>query len=109
MSEWGWSDKDKREEMTDDKAWYLIAKDIDNGNQPVAMVHFRYDLDNDDEVLYWWVEGHVSTVFGVVHSAVQAFCCFRFIWRPCSILSEKLAALFGFLSAVLFIEVSGIS
>jgi hypothetical protein len=53
MSEWGWSDKDKREEMTDDKAWYLIAKDLDNGGQPVAMVHFRYDLDNDDEVLYW--------------------------------------------------------
>jgi hypothetical protein len=26
-SEWGWKDKDKREEMTEDKALYLIARD----------------------------------------------------------------------------------
>lgn len=54
-SEWGWSDKEKREEMTEDKAWYLLARDADNNNAPVAVVHFRFDLDNDDEVLYWFV------------------------------------------------------
>ena len=55
MSEWGWSDKDKREEMTDEKSWYLVAWDLDQNNAPVAAVHFRFDMDNDDEVLYWLV------------------------------------------------------
>ena len=55
VSEWGWSDKDKLDEMIDEKAWYLVARDVNNNNTPVACVHFRYDLDNDDEVLYWFV------------------------------------------------------
>jgi len=45
--------------MTDEKAWYLIAKDLDNNNLPVAMVHFRFDIDNDDEVLYWLADDYV--------------------------------------------------
>lgn len=49
-SEWGWSDKVKREEMEDPMAWHLIARDL--SGSPVADVHFRFDLDNDDEVLY---------------------------------------------------------
>jgi GNAT superfamily N-acetyltransferase len=53
MSEWGWNEKDKRDEMTDDRAWYLIAKDnSDDSGRPVALVHFRFDIDNGDEVLY---------------------------------------------------------
>ena len=50
-SQWGWSDKQKREEMTEEAAWYLIAYDAEQ--KPVAVCHFRFDIDNDDEVLYW--------------------------------------------------------
>ncbi|XP_074662862.1 uncharacterized protein LOC141915278 [Tubulanus polymorphus] len=48
-SEWGWKDKEKYEEMTEDKAWYLIARSED---KPVGFVHFRFDLEEGDEVLY---------------------------------------------------------
>lgn len=48
--DWGWKDSVKREEMTEDKAWYLIARDQDK--KPVAFVHFRFDLEVDQEVLY---------------------------------------------------------
>jgi hypothetical protein len=50
-SEWGWKDKDKREEMTEDKALYLIARD--STSKPVAFTHFRFDMEFDEEVLYW--------------------------------------------------------
>lgn len=53
MSEWGWKDRDKMEEMTEEKAWYLIARDQDG--RPVAFSHFRFDLELDTEVLYWYV------------------------------------------------------
>ena len=48
--EWGWNDKNKLEEMSHDKSWYLIAR-IDSC--PIGFSHFRYDLDYGDEVLYW--------------------------------------------------------
>lgn len=46
----GWNEKMKREELLDDRAWYLLAR-TENGT-PVAYSHFRYDMDYDDEVLY---------------------------------------------------------
>lgn len=51
QSEWGWKDREKREEMTDDRAWYLIA--WENSSVPVAFSHFRFDVECGDEVLYW--------------------------------------------------------
>lgn len=48
--EWGWNEKKKREEMTEDKAWYLLARDEEG--KPVAFSHFRFDMDYGDEVLY---------------------------------------------------------
>uniref|UniRef100_A0A1B6E3A6 N-alpha-acetyltransferase 40 n=1 Tax=Clastoptera arizonana TaxID=38151 RepID=A0A1B6E3A6_9HEMI len=48
--DWGWNDKKKREEMTEDQAWYLIARGEDG--TPVAFSHFRFDVDYGDEVLY---------------------------------------------------------
>ena len=36
--------------MTDERAWYLIARTEDG--TPVAFSHFRYDMDYDDEVVY---------------------------------------------------------
>ncbi|CAH3024068.1 unnamed protein product [Porites evermanni] len=49
-SSWGWSDKKKRDEMTEDKAWYLVAK-CESG-KAIGFSHFRFDLDEGDEVLY---------------------------------------------------------
>ena len=41
-SEWGWDEKDKLREMTDDAAWYLVATSDDN--KLVAFSHFRFDV-----------------------------------------------------------------
>lgn len=52
-SDWGWKDKDKYAEMTEDRAQYLVAFDVTTG-KPVAFTHFRFDMELDDEVVYWW-------------------------------------------------------
>lgn len=49
-AEFGWKTKEKRKEMKEDLAWYLVARTEDG--TPVAFSHFRYDMDYDDEVLY---------------------------------------------------------
>lgn len=50
---WGWDDKKKLDELTDDAAWYLIAKSPDG--LFLGFSHFRFDLDEGIEVLYWYV------------------------------------------------------
>lgn len=50
-SDWGWKDKDKYAEMTEDRAQYLVAFDVTTG-KPVAFTHFRFDMELDDEVVY---------------------------------------------------------
>jgi len=45
-----WNESRKRDEMTDDRAWYLIATTEEG--KPVAFSHYRYDMDYDDEVVY---------------------------------------------------------
>merc|ERR1712183_1078878 len=49
-AEFGWKEKDKREEMWSDHAWYLLARTEEG--KAVAFSHFRYDMDYDDEVVY---------------------------------------------------------
>ncbi|XP_033102946.1 N-alpha-acetyltransferase 40-like [Anneissia japonica] len=49
-SQGGWRERDKREEITHEKSWFLLAKDLD-GNA-VGFSHFRFDMDFDEEVLY---------------------------------------------------------
>jgi len=51
---WGWNAKNKREEMFEDNAWYMIARDAseDKNGHMLAFSHFRFDMDWDDEVLY---------------------------------------------------------
>lgn len=51
QSEWGWKEREKREEMKDERAWYLLARDAESA--PVAFSHFRFDVECGDEVLYW--------------------------------------------------------
>lgn len=52
QSEWGWKEREKREEMKDERAWYLLARDAESA--PVAFSHFRFDVECGDEVLYWY-------------------------------------------------------
>ncbi|KAJ0055851.1 hypothetical protein NL108_013818, partial [Boleophthalmus pectinirostris] len=51
QSEWGWKEREKREEMNDERAWYLLARDAAD-SAPVAFSHFRFDVECGDEVLY---------------------------------------------------------
>lgn len=48
---WGWNDAKKYEELTDEAAWYLIAKSKEGSY--LGFSHFRFDLDEGMEVLYW--------------------------------------------------------
>jgi len=48
--EFGWKEKEKKEELREDAAWYLLARTSEG--TPVAFSHFRYDMDYDDEVVY---------------------------------------------------------
>lgn len=50
QSEWGWKDREKRDELTDERAWFLIAREP--SARPVAFSHFRFDVECGDEVLY---------------------------------------------------------
>jgi len=47
----GWQGREKRTEMMEEEACYLIARDA-SSNKPVAFSHFRFDMDYGDEVLY---------------------------------------------------------
>lgn len=52
-SEWGWKTQEMKEEMKDDQAWYLLARDQDS--KPVAFSHFRFEMEGEmegKEVLY---------------------------------------------------------
>ncbi|XP_078061241.1 N-alpha-acetyltransferase 40 [Mustelus asterias] len=51
QSEWGWKDREKKEEMTDERAWYLVAREGDSAT-PAAFSHFRFDVECGEEVLY---------------------------------------------------------
>ena len=46
----GWREDAKKGEMREDMAWILLAKTQDGA--PVAFSHFRYQMNDDDEVLY---------------------------------------------------------
>merc|ERR1711872_973048 len=50
-SEHGWDEEGKLNELMDNAAWYLIAKDADT-EVPVAYSHFRYDMEDGDDVLF---------------------------------------------------------
>merc|ERR1719430_1485408 len=49
-SHWGWSSANKKAELEEAQAWYLVARTEEG--EPVAFAHFRYDMDFDDDVLY---------------------------------------------------------
>jgi len=47
----GWQGREKKNEMAEEEACYLIAREA-SSNKPVAFSHFRFDMDYGDEVLY---------------------------------------------------------
>jgi len=49
-SSWGWNEKEKKEEMKGSNSRYLLA--FNSKDEIVAMSHFRFDVDDDIEVLY---------------------------------------------------------
>ncbi|GLV40237.1 N(alpha)-acetyltransferase 40 [Carabus blaptoides fortunei] len=57
---WGWKDSQKLEELTDEAAWYLIARSPEGTS--LGFSHFRFDLDYGDEVLYCYELQLESTV-----------------------------------------------
>lgn len=50
-SNWGWNVANKKDELFDDRAWYLIARNAED-KKLIGYAHFRFDMDYDDEVLY---------------------------------------------------------
>uniref|UniRef100_H2YUK3 N-alpha-acetyltransferase 40 n=1 Tax=Ciona savignyi TaxID=51511 RepID=H2YUK3_CIOSA len=48
-SSWGWNDKEKLKELSDDRMWFLLAT---NQSKPVAFCSFRFDLDFGEPVVY---------------------------------------------------------
>ncbi|XP_071500156.1 N-alpha-acetyltransferase 40-like [Diadema antillarum] len=50
-SEWGWKEREKKEELMDEQARYLVARTVDDGKL-VGFCHFRFDMDYEDEVIY---------------------------------------------------------
>lgn len=49
-SSWGWDADKKKEELTENAARYLIAT---VGDVKVGFIHFRFDIDDGTDVLYW--------------------------------------------------------
>jgi hypothetical protein len=52
MSKTGWDENEKKEELFDSKAYYIIAYE-ENTNKQIGYSHFRFDMDFDYEVIYW--------------------------------------------------------
>ena len=56
--------------MTEDRALYLIVRNKDG--EPVAFVHFRFDMEYDEEVLYWYVRKiiHFSLILLIMVASI---------------------------------------
>jgi len=50
-AKWGWNEVNKKAELYEDEAWYLIAREKESG-KAVAFSHFRYDMDHEEDALY---------------------------------------------------------
>ena len=64
-SAWGWNEKEKKLEMTEDSAWFLIA--FTKEGNPIAFSHFRFDIDYGLPVLYWLVLFNKKNLFWNLH------------------------------------------
>lgn len=68
---WGWSERNKRQELTEDHARYLIA--IKN-KRPIGFIHFRFEFERKMVVLYIY-ELHIENAYhrkGLGRFLVQA-------------------------------------
>lgn len=93
---WGWNRDRKVEEMTDEGAWYLVARE--KKGTLLAFSHFRFDMDFGDPVLYWcvcfcsqiflflyssslsmhWKRWRVMTMLSLTKSLFHEFCSYCF-------------------------------
>ena len=101
QSDWGWSDREKREELTDSRAWYLLARTPEG--RPVAFSHFRFDMEEGEEVLYWSVEVAILTCSHLKSLVISFFFSLHFVcaqnvcqngssftWRqPCNVTTKQ--------------------
>lgn len=49
-SDWGWNGKEKKAELREKNPWFLIARDATS--KVIAFAHFKFDFDEEEEVLY---------------------------------------------------------
>ena len=54
-SDWGWNGKEKKAELREKNPWFLIARD--NASKIIAFAHFKFDFDEEEEVLYCYEVG----------------------------------------------------
>lgn len=59
-SAWGWDETTKKEELFDENAKYLMAKN--NDEKIIGFTHFRYDVEANHPVLYCY-ELHIEEEF----------------------------------------------
>ena len=58
----------KYKEIFDSNAYFLIACDFNNEKKLYGYTNFRFDMDFDDEVLYWYAYNFRITINNVIHS-----------------------------------------
>ena len=49
---WGWKDREKKNELSEECCRFIVARLRDEARTPVAFTHFRFTLEEDIEVLY---------------------------------------------------------
>lgn len=49
-SDWGWNETEKKTELADESAKYLLAKNSDG--RILGFTHFRFDVENNQPILY---------------------------------------------------------
>ncbi|CAB1351356.1 unnamed protein product, partial [Coregonus sp. 'balchen'] len=67
QSEWGWKEREKRDEMNDERAWYLLARDTDSYEVQLESRVRRKGLGNTQ------MKKVMLTVFKHNHGAYQFF------------------------------------
>jgi hypothetical protein len=76
---WGWNDRDKWQELTDETSCFLLARDAVSGSL-VGFVSFRFDLDEGVEVLYWWAK-ECQLCSMCFHACMSGYClCHLMLW-----------------------------
>ena len=67
--------------MFDDRSWYLVVRDMDHDGGLVGFSHFRFDMDNNQEVCFIYTT-HEKSTFYICPMIVNRWCLsMKFSWR----------------------------